>query len=111
MINYNFGSIQVKDCVGGQTVSVPYTTDLGNINYVIVEVNSGGVNVYATSTLNESGQQALQDCLHLARLLQKYSKVEYVRNSFPPLEPEICIDIEKDDEVNLEPSTIKRPLN
>ena len=76
---FNIGSIQIKDCVEGQTISVPYITDLGNINYVTIEVNLSGINVYATGTLNETGQKALQDCLHLSRLLQKYSKVEYVR--------------------------------
>lgn len=109
-MKFSIGGIQVKDCVGGQTISVPYTTDLGNINYVTIEVNSQGINVYATITLNEAGQKALQDCLHLARLLQKYSKVEYVSSSFPPLQPEPDIEIDADDEVNLDPTTINRPL-
>ena len=109
-MKFSIGSIQVRDCVGGQTISVPYTTDLGNINYVTIEVNSQGINVYATSTLNETGQKALQDCLHLARLLQKYSKVEYVSSIFPPLQPEPYIEIDENDEVNLDPTTIKSPL-
>lgn len=74
MTEFNLGSIQVRDCVGGQTISVPYITELGSVNYVTIEVNPSGVNMYATSTLNEAGQKALQDGLHLARLLQKYSK-------------------------------------
>jgi hypothetical protein len=105
-MTFNIGSIKIKDGVGGQTISVPYITDLGNINYVTIEVNSQGINVYATITLNKAGRKALQDCLHLARLLQKYSKVEYISDSFPPLQPEVGID--EDDEVNLDPTTIKR---
>lgn len=109
-MKFNIGSIEVRNCVGGQTIATPYLTDLGSINHVVIEVNSQGINVYATSTLNEAGQQALQDGLQLAKLLQKYSKVEYVSSSFPPLQPERGIDVDEDDEVNLDPTSIKRPL-
>ena len=104
---FNIGSIQIKNCVKGQTISVPYTTDLGNINYVTIEINLSGINVYATGTLNKAGQKALQECLHLSRLLQKYNKVEYVKDKWAPLQPEQDITVEEDDEVNLNSTPIK----
>ena len=94
-------NIKVKNCSDGCNISVPYINDFGNIRYVTIEINNRGINIYETGTLNKAGQQALQDGLQLANLLQKYSKVEYVCDNFPPLQPEPDIEIDADDEVNL----------
>lgn len=107
MTIFNIGSIQVNERLTNDLgildikLSIPYVNHLNRKQWVIIYVYEQGINLDATGTLNKAGQQALQDGLRLANLLQKYSKVEYVCDSFPPLQPEPDIEIDADDEVNL----------
>lgn len=104
MIKYSIGSIQVNERLTNDLgildieLSIPYVNHLNRKQWVVIYVYEQGINLAATGTLNEAGQQALQDGLQLAKLLQKYSRV---KESFPTLQPESDIKIETDNEVNL----------
>jgi len=57
----------------GTDIYVPYLSNLNNKKIICVTVSDSEINLASTSTLNKTGQQALQDGLLLAKLLQKYN--------------------------------------
>lgn len=101
MTEFNIGTLKVYPFGNSHQIKVPFLDDFSIATYINISCWENKINISATGTLNEAGQQALQDGLQLAKLLQKYSKVEYVCDSFPPLQPEPDIEIDADDEVNL----------
>ena len=71
-IEFSIGDIQVCQSGFGIDIKVPYNGDFGIAKNVEVSVRTEGINIAATGTLSDRGQEALQDALALARLIQKY---------------------------------------
>lgn len=74
----NLGTIQIKESARGTDIYVPYISNPAHKKIICITISDDGINLAPTGTLNKAGQQALEDGLQLANLLQKYSKLEYI---------------------------------